>query len=58
MIKNIIFPGGGFKGWAYIGTIRALNELIDLHNIETVIGIKSYKLYSNFIQYACKKGKS
>ena len=28
MIKNIVFSGGAFKGWAYIGTIRALNEYI------------------------------
>ena len=26
MIKNIIFPGGGLRCWAYIGTIRALYE--------------------------------
>jgi predicted acylesterase/phospholipase RssA len=38
-IKNIIFAGGGFKGWAYIGTIRALNEYIKLSDIEEVIGV-------------------
>ena len=26
MIKNIIFTGGGFKGWAYIGTLQVLDE--------------------------------
>jgi NTE family protein len=38
-LKNIIFSGGGFKGWAYIGTIRALNEKIPFKNIEEVIGV-------------------
>jgi predicted acylesterase/phospholipase RssA len=39
IIKNIIFSGGGFKGWAYIGTIRALHEKIPFKNIEHVIGV-------------------
>ena len=39
MIKNIIFTGGGMKGWAYIGTIKALNEYIDIQSIEHVIGV-------------------
>jgi predicted acylesterase/phospholipase RssA len=39
IIKNIIFSGGGFKGWAYIGTIRALHEKIPFKNIEQVIGV-------------------
>jgi len=38
MLKNIIFPGGGLKGWAYIGTIRALTELVDYSVIEQLIG--------------------
>jgi NTE family protein len=38
MIKNIIFSGGGFKGWAYIGTIRALNEYVNLNDIKTFTG--------------------
>ena len=39
MIKNIIFSGGGMKGWAYIGAIKALNEYIPFKNIEQVIGV-------------------
>ena len=38
-MKNIVFSGGGFKGWAYIGTIRALNELIQFNKIEQIIGV-------------------
>ena len=39
IIKNIIFSGGAFKGWAYIGTIKALNENIPFKNIEQIIGV-------------------
>ena len=39
MIKNIVFAGGGFKGWAYIGTLKALKEYISIENIEQVIGV-------------------
>ena len=39
MIKNIVFAGGGFKGWAYIGTLKALKEYISFENIEQVIGV-------------------
>ena len=39
VIKNVIFSGGGFKGWAYIGSIRALNEEIPFKQIEQVIGV-------------------
>jgi predicted acylesterase/phospholipase RssA len=28
MFSNIIFSGGALKGWAYIGTIKALRELV------------------------------
>ena len=45
MIKNIIFSGGGMKGWAYIGTIKALNEYIPLKNIEQVIGVSIGSLF-------------
>jgi len=38
-IKNVIFSGGGFKGWAYIGSIRALNENIPFKNIKQIIGV-------------------
>ena len=39
-IKNIVFSGGALKGWAYIGTIRALNEYSTLRNqLENVAGV-------------------
>jgi predicted acylesterase/phospholipase RssA len=45
MIKNIIFSGGGMKGWAYIGTIKALNEYIPFKHIEQVIGVSIGSLF-------------
>jgi len=45
MLKNIIFPGGGLKGWAYIGAIRALTELVDYSVIEQVIGTSIGSLF-------------
>ena len=38
MIKNIIFAGGGTKGHAYIGTIKALYEY-PFKDIEQIIGV-------------------
>ena len=46
MIKNIIFSGGGLKGWAYIGTLRALEELICRKNLEQVIGVSIGSIFS------------
>ena len=48
MLKNIIFTGGGLKGWAYIGTIRALNELVDICNIEHVIATSIGSVFALF----------
>ena len=45
MLKNIIFTGGGLKGWAYIGTIRALAELINRNDIEQVIGVSAGSMF-------------
>jgi len=39
LLKNIIFSGGGFKGWAYIGSIRALNERVDFKDIKKIIAV-------------------
>ena len=39
IIKNVIFSGGGLKGWGYIGTIKALNEVIPFDKIEQIIGV-------------------
>jgi predicted acylesterase/phospholipase RssA len=48
MIKNIVFAGGGMKGWAYIGTIQALYELIDFKNIEQIIGVSIGSVFGLF----------
>jgi ABC-2 type transport system ATP-binding protein len=40
ILKNIIFSGGGFKCWAYIGTIRALNENVPFDKIKKIIGVQ------------------
>ena len=48
MIKNLIFSGGGFRGWAYIGTIKALNELINIKDIEVVIGTSIGSIFGLF----------
>lgn len=48
MVKNLIFSGGGFKGWAYIGTLQAINELIDINNIEVVIGTSIGSVFGLF----------
>jgi predicted acylesterase/phospholipase RssA len=40
MIKNIVLSGGGFKCWAYIGTLRALKDY-PVHEIEHVIGVSA-----------------
>ncbi len=44
MIKNIVFPGGGLKCWAYIGTIRALYEH-GTPDIEQVVGTSAGSLF-------------
>ena len=44
MIKNIIFAGGGFKCWAYIGTLRALQEY-KIKGVEQVIGVSAGSLF-------------
>jgi len=47
-IKNIIFSGGGFKCWAYIGTIRVLHEEILFKNINSVIGVSCGSIFGLF----------
>jgi NTE family protein len=48
MIKNIVFSGGGLKGWAYIGTIKALNEVVKLKDIEQIIGVSIGSVFGLF----------
>jgi NTE family protein len=45
MIKNIVFTGGGLRGWAYIGTIKALNEYLPFKDIEQVAGVSIGSLF-------------
>ena len=47
-IKNVIFSGGGLKGWAYIGAIRALNENIPFKQIEKIIGVSAGAVFGLF----------
>lgn len=48
MIKNVIFSGGGLKGWAYIGTLQALDELIPRNNLEHIIGVSIGSIFGLF----------
>jgi predicted acylesterase/phospholipase RssA len=48
VLENIVFAGGGLKGWAYIGTIKALNELIDFKNIKSVTGVSVGSMFGLF----------
>jgi len=48
LLKNIIFSGGGFKGWAYIGSIRALNERVDFKDIKKIIAVSCGSIFSIF----------
>jgi len=48
VLKNIIFSGGGLKGWAYIGSIRAINEKIPFKNIEKIIGVSCGAIFGLF----------
>ena len=41
MIKNIVFSGGGFKAWAYIGSLRVLEEYKTYLNIEQIVGVSA-----------------
>ena len=44
-IKNIVFAGGGLKGWAYIGTLKVLKEYNIYENIEHVVGVSIGSLF-------------
>lgn len=48
VLKNIIFSGGAFKGWAHIGAIRALNEKIDFKHIRQVVGVSIGSVFALF----------
>lgn len=55
IIKNVIFSGSGFKCWGYIGTIQAMNELVDYQSVEHVVGTSAGSLFGLYyllgIQY-------
>jgi predicted acylesterase/phospholipase RssA len=45
MLKNIVLAGGGFKCWAYIGTIRALEEYNIKGSVEHVVGVSAGSIF-------------
>jgi NTE family protein len=47
-IKNISFSSGAFKGWAYIGTIRALEESFNFNQLEQVLGASVGAIFGLF----------
>jgi len=48
MIKNIVFSGGGFKSWAYIGSIQALEEYNIKETVEHIIGVSAGGVFGLF----------
>ena len=46
--KNISFSSGAFKGWAYIGTIRALEESFNFNQLEQVLGASVGAIFGLF----------
>ena len=46
-IKNIVFSGGGFKCWAYIGTLRALEEY-KVNCVEQIVGTSAGGVFGLF----------
>tara|TARA_B100001094_G_C18176814_1_gene798348 strand:- start:394 stop:1245 length:852 start_codon:yes stop_codon:yes gene_type:complete len=49
MIKNIVFSGGGFKGFCYIGCIKCLEEYNFLENIEIFCGTSIGSLFATLL---------
>ena len=47
MIKNIVFSGAGLKCWAYIGTLRALQEY-KTPDLEEVLGVSAGSVFGLF----------
>ena len=48
-ITNIVFSGGGVKGYSYIGVIKALEELDIINNIKNVAGTSIGSLFALLI---------
>jgi NTE family protein len=48
MIKNLVFSGGGFKAWAYIGSLRVLEEHPNFLDIEQVVGVSAGGVFGLF----------
>jgi len=47
MVKNIVLSGAGFKCWAYIGTLQALEEY-KINGIEQVVGVSAGSIFGLF----------
>ena len=54
VIKNIIFSGGGLKGWAYIGTLQALEEYKNIFETEHIIGVSIGSIFGLFFLLGLK----
>lgn len=48
-INNLILSGGQFRGISYIGTIRAIEELNLLQDLENIIGVSSGAIFALMI---------
>jgi len=48
-IKNLVFSGGEFRGLAYIGIQKALEELDILDNIENILGVSVGSIFALII---------
>ena len=46
-MKNIVFSGAGLKCWAYIGTLRALDEY-KINGVENVVGVSAGSAFGLF----------
>jgi NTE family protein len=49
MIENLVFGGGGIKGFSFIGCLKALEELNILKNIKAIAGTSVGALFSFLI---------
>ena len=48
-IKNLVFSGGGAKGFAYIGVLKALEEFKLTKNIKKIIGVSIGSMFGTLL---------
>lgn len=51
--ENLVFEGGGIKGIAYVGTLRALNKLGKMNDIKGVIGTSVGSIFALLAALKC-----